>query len=352
MLNLKIARGPLTDAENEVILREYNRLTGSRIPMGEFVNWIQKSPAGPAWHALLTTDDGRVVGHTSLFPFTTRYAAEALTPAKSEYSFLHEDFRKEKIAGYEKAARATFVVMLDELFQHGQRVGWRPIFASTNEKNQAFTRRIGLQPAEYSVWECLFILRPVAASKHTPNLSSRQRAALVAAGVSHRVLWTAGQVAFLGGRAGVRQVPVEDEILEPESARISFFEDEASLGWRYLPGQYLRFAMAKSAQSYLIAKKGSAERYLRVCQWRLDEKDSARGLIAALLREATRQGALGVRWALYDGDPVSSALLKQLRGMGFLCAQRVRTVMVHKKDPEFLAPTAWKMNDSLFSFDP
>jgi hypothetical protein len=351
MLKLRIARGPLQDAENHAILYEYNRLTGSQIPLDEFVNWVQKSPAGPAWHALLTTDEDRIVGHTSLFPFTTLYSSERLTPAKSEYSFLHEDFRKEKITGYEKAARATFVVMLDELFRHGQREGWGPIFASTNEKNQAFTRRIGLQPAEYNVWECLFILRPVNASRHTPNLTPKQRAALVAAGISQRVVWTAAQVAFRG-QNGVHHVPIKNDILEPERLRISFFEDAPSLEWRYLHGQYVRLSVKASPGSYVIAKKGGPDRYLRVCQWRLEREVSARPLIAALLREARPEKALGVRWALYEKDAVSLEILKRLRRMGFVCAQRIRTVMVHKKDPQFLSPSAWKMNDSLFSFDP
>jgi hypothetical protein len=350
MLNQKIVRGPLSDAENETILREYNRLTNSRIPMNEFVNWVQHSPAGPAWHALLTTDEGRVVGHTCVFPFTTR-TNPALTPTKSEYSFMHEDFRKLQIRGFEEAARPPFIVLLGNLFQHTAREGWGPIFASTNEKNRVFTRWVGLKPTEYQVWECLFVLRPINASKHTPNLTSRQRTALTAVGISHRVLWTAAQP-ILGGMNGVHSVPVHDDLGETNGRRISFFEDIASLRWRYLDGQYVRFSFKSSPRSYLIAKKGSHDRYLRVCQWRLEDDAPVKSLIVALVRHARTEKALGVRWALYDDDAGSMKLLSQMRGMGFVCAQRVRTVMVHKKDPEFLSPDAWNMNDSLFSFDP
>jgi hypothetical protein len=350
MLNQKIVRGPLSDAENEAILREYNRLTNSRIPMNEFVNWVQHSPAGPAWHALLTTDEGRVVGHTSLFPFTTR-SNPGLTPAKSEYSFMHEDFRKEQIRGFEKVARPTFIVLLGNLFQHGAREGWGPIFASTNEKNRVFTRWVGLQPTEYQVAECLFVLRPFNASKHTPNISAKQRAALTAAGMSQRLLWTVSQP-ILRGMNGVHHVPVWDDGIAGHSDRISFFEDAASLKWRYLDGQYVRFSFKDSAGSYLIAKRGSYDRYLRVCQWRLDDGAPLKSLVVALVREAREENALGVRWALYDRDANSMKLLAQMRGMGFVCAQRPRIVMVHKKDPAFLAPEAWNMNDSMFSFDP
>jgi hypothetical protein len=350
MLEQRIVRGPLNTAENEAILREYNRLTGARIPLDEFVNWVQRSPAGPAWHAILTTDEGRVVGHTSLFPFTSRTNPD-LIPTKSEYSFMHEDFRKEQIRGFEKAARPPFIVLLDNLFQHASREGWGPIFASTNEKNRVFTRWVGLKPTEYQVWECLFVLRPIKASKHTPNLTPRQRAALAAAGISHRALWTAAQP-VLRNVNGVHSVPVHDDLPEGGQTRISFFEDEASLRWRYLDGQYVRFSFKLSPQSHLIAKKGSSDRYLRVCQWRLDESAPVKSLIVALLREARDEKALGVRWALYDSDAASMMLLNQMRRMGFLCVQRTRTVMIHKKDPAFLAPEAWNMNDSMFSFDP
>ena len=350
MLNQKIVRGPLSEAENEAILREYNRLTNSRIPMNEFVNWVQRSPAGPAWHALLTTDEGRVVGHTSLFPFTTR-SNPSLTPTKSEYSFMHEDFRKQQIRGHEHAARPAFIVLLGNLFEHASRERWGPIFASTNEKNRVFTRWVGLKPAEYQVWECLFVLRPIMASKHTPNISLLQRAALAAAGVSHRLLWIAAQP-IVGKFNGVHNVPVHDELIESNRSRISFFEDAASLRWRYLNGQYVRFSLQRSPQSYLIAKRGSHDRYLRVCQWRLGQETPLTPLVVALLRHARADQALGVRWALYDGDAASMSLLKQMQRLGFACVQRPRTVMIHKKDPEFLSPDAWNMNDSLFSFDP
>jgi hypothetical protein len=351
MLNLRLSRGPLRCDENEAILREYNRLTASRIPMDEFLNWVQKSPAGPAWHAILESDEGRIVGHTSLFPFRTEYRVPHLTPAKSEYSFLHEDFRKEKIRGFENASRAAFVVLLDQLFQHCQREGWGPIFASTNEKNQAFTRRIGLQPAEFPVWECLFVLRPLNAVRHTPNLTPRQRALLLGSGISQRTAWSLARLA-LSGANGVRTVPVGASRLEPEGDCLSFFEDLASLRWRYIEGQYARFSVATAPEEYLIAKKGTEDRYLRVCQWRLDSPAALRSLIIALIRQAAKERALGVRWAVYDNGPLSMEIVKHTRRMGFLCARRVRTVMVHKKDPEFLSPAVWKMNDSLFSFDP
>jgi hypothetical protein len=351
VLNLRIVRGPLTAAESEVILREYNRLTNSRIPMDEYLNWVERSPAGPAWHALLETDDGRAVGHTCLFPFPTQFDARPLIPAKSEYSFMLEDFRKEKIAGYEKAARATFVVMLDELFQRGHKENWGPIFASTNDKNQAFTRRIGLQPAEYAVWECLYVMRPINASRHTPNLSEKQRLALMAAGASHRALWMATQVVSFG-RNGVHSTEVSTPIATPETNRLAFFEDTPSMKWRYLEGQYVRLATSDESSSYVIAKKGSSDRYLRVCQWKIEDEKSIRAFALALLKEARREGAMGVRWAVYEDNAEGKAILRQLKRMGFLSAQRQRIVMVHKKDPEFLPATAWKMNDSLFSFDP
>jgi hypothetical protein len=351
MLNMRIVRGPLSSGENEAILREYNRLTSSRIPMDEFLNWTQKSPAGPAWHGILQDDDGNLVGHTSLFPFRTENGSSHLTPAKSEYSFLHEDFRKEKIRGFENASRAAFVVLLDQLFKHCQSEGWGPIFASTNEKNQAFTRRIGLQPLEFQVSECLYILRPINAARHTPNLTKRQRAFVWGGGVWQRGLWSASQI-LRRSSGTVTSVPVVADCVVPERHCLSFFDDAASLQWRYLDGQYVRFSFSNSPGDYVIAKKGSSDRYLRVCQWRLGSEAPLVEFVQALLREAAAERAMGVRWALYDKEPISAALETHMRRRGFVCAPRERVVMVHKKDPEFLTHSAWRMNDSLFSFDP
>jgi hypothetical protein len=346
---MRIARSPLKPHENQAILKDYNRLTGVSIPIEEFVHWVQQGPAGPAWHAILETDEGRIVGHTSVFPLRTAYSD--LIPSKSEYSFLHEDFRRAKIRGFENVPRPAFIILIDQLFQHCHAHGWGPIFASTNGRNQVFTRKVGLRPIEFPLWECLFVLRPSKAARHTPNLETRQRAALFAAGISHRLLWSVGSLA-LRGTNGIRSIPVGHTPIDPDTSRFAFFEDSASLQWRYLDGQYIRLARKEAPGDYVIAKRGSQDRYLRVCQWRLAPVDSHFSLIVALLREARAQNAMGLRWAVYDDGEISSKLVKQMRRAGFLCARRTRTVMIHKKDPAFLDPKLWNINDSLFSFDP
>src|SRR5208282_39883 len=108
----------------------------------------------------------------------------------SEYSFVHEDFRKQKIRGYEGTSKPAFIILLGELFQHCLREGWGPLFASTNEKNQIFTRKVGLRPAEFPLTECLLVLRASPAARHTPNLSAKQRAVLYAAGIVQESAWS------------------------------------------------------------------------------------------------------------------------------------------------------------------
>jgi hypothetical protein len=364
MLRMRIVRAPLRDEENQAILHEYNRLTGGQIPLPEFAHWTTKSPDGPSWHAILETEEGRIVGHTSVFPLRIKNRGAKLIPAKSEYSFLHEDFRKEKIQGYEIAGRPAFIILLDRLFQHCQEQGWGPIFASTNEKNQVFTRKVGLRPIEFPLWECLLVLRPGNAARHTPNLTKWQRAALYSAGLAHGAVWPVAAT-LLASANGIKNVPVASIALDGSSAELesevklfSFFEDRESLAWRYLEGQYLRFGFERSSQSqqrsgdYLIAKRGSPYGYLRVCQWKLDSVDSFLPLFGALVREARNQNALGVRWAVYDGESASERLVKKMRRAGFLCARRNRIVMIHKKDEKYLDPAQWRINDSLFSFDP
>jgi len=260
MLNLRLVRSPLEAAANETILRDYNRLTQARIPIEEFVRWVQNSPAGPAWHGLLETDEGRIVGHTSLFPFQIANGNGHLIPAKSEFSVLHEDFRGVKIRGYEKAARPAFIILLDQVFKKGLAEGWGPIFASTNEKNQVFTRKVGLRPVELPLWECLMILKPAAAARETPNLISRQRAALFVAGMGQQVVCTPFRL--MPKPRQIRCIPVQSQAVTPDPQRLSFFEDQPSLSWRYLDNQYVRFGFDAAPQDCVIP---NAVRKIAIC---------------------------------------------------------------------------------------
>jgi len=351
MLKLKIERAPLNDDENRAILENYNRLTGGRIPLDEFVHWVSRNPVGPAWHGILETQDGRIVGHTSAFPLRTPHSDGKLAPAKSEYSFMHEDFRKEKILGLEDAGRPPFVVLLDKLVRHCQEQGWGPFFVSTNDKNQLIGRRVGLRQVEFPLTECLLMLRPANAARHTPNLSSRQRVGLLTTGLLQSAAWTCA-APFLGRQNGVCEVPVEKNGFPFETARLSFFQDPESLQWRYFAGQYFRLDIEQSPGDYVIVKRGSSERFSRVCQWRLAGSADLHRVIRSLVSRARSGGAMGMRWAVYDADPCSAELVRQLRRAGFLCARRVRVLLVHKRDEKYLAPEMWQMNDSLYSFDP
>lgn len=351
MLRMRIERAPLGPAENMVILGEYNRLSNARIPMNEFVHWVGDNPAGPAWHAILETEQSRIVGHTSVFPLRTAFGAGTVTPAKSEYSFLHEDFRKEKISGHENIGKPAFILLLDQLFRHCLSQGWGPIFASTNEKNQVFTRKVGLRPLEFPLRECLLVLKPTQASQLTPNLTDRQRRLLFWAGVPQSALWRVAAPLFRF-RNGVRQAGIGTNGIFPDSSRLSFFEDAEMQRWRYLDGQYLRFDLENSGGDYVIVKQGMSDRFLRVCQWALRSKRGLSRFLPVLVRQAKKENSIGVRWAVYDGDENAQEIVNSLRQFGFLCARRIRVVMVHNADENYLQLGIWKMNDSLFTFDP
>jgi hypothetical protein len=350
MLNMRIERAPLKESENRAILEEYNRLTGAGIPLEEFVHWVKDSPAGSAWHAILETDEGRIVGHTSVFPLRTTFRSRKITPAKSEFSVLHENFRKEKIRGQENGGKSAFIFLLDYLFRHCQEQGWGPIFASTNEKNQVFTRKVGLRPLEFPLWECLLILQPGRAARLTPNVNDWQRAGIFSAGLLQRIAWSVAP-RFLSS-SGIGETSIEKNGFPLERERLAFFQDSDSLRWRYLKGQYIRFEIGDSPAEYLIAKRGSPTKFLRVCQWRLEKTQRLSGLLSTLVRQARRDSALGVRWAVYDGEASAERIVGKLRRAGFLTARRTRIVMVHNKEEEYLNTSLWKMNDSLFSFDP
>jgi len=351
MLKMRIERAPLKDHENRVILDEYNRLSNARIPMEEFLHWVRDNPAGPAWHAILETQEGRIVGHTSVFPVRTGYRGGEVIPAKSEYSLLHEDFRKEKVAGYENSGKPAFILILDQLFKHCQQLGWGPIFASTNEKNQVFTRKVGLRPLEFPLWECLLVLRPMNASRLTPNLTSWQRMLLFSAGLPQAGIWSLA-APILSSQNGIRHGTIGTNGMRKDDSRLTFFDDTETQRWRYADGQYARFDIDGAGGDYLIVKHGSPDRFLRVCQWQLEATERLPRIVGSLVRAARARRSLGVRWAVYDSDANSTELAHRMKRLGFLCARRTRIVMVHKDEERYLRPALWRMNDSLFTFDP
>ncbi|GAC1684533.1 MAG: hypothetical protein PVS2B2_23540 [Candidatus Acidiferrum sp.] len=351
MLNLRLARGPLVQSENEAILGEYNRLTSSQIPMQEFLRWIQSGPEGPAWHAILQSDEGEIVGHTSLIPLRGNWNGKRIVPAFSEYSYIREEFRTKKIRGFEELTRLKNVTLIDKLFRHCQSLGWGPLLISTSAAVHRLYRSVGCYPTNFPVWECLLVLRPWKAAVGTPNLSGSQRAVVFLGGVCQRMVWS--PTAFFPSRSnGIRSVSTSDDALPNETNSLSFFVDQDSLRWRYLEGQYERLLLDVEGREYAIVKKGSTDRYLRVCQWRLNSGQPSLALITHLIQMAQKQRALGVRWSVYGDDAASKAFISRVRWYGFLCAQRVRTLLICTKDEELLAPENWNLTDAMFSFDP
>jgi hypothetical protein len=349
-LELRIVRGPLEPLENQSILSQYNNLTSSHIPTREFLRWIQDGPEGPAWHAILETKDGDTVGHTSLIPLRAGYKGRSLVAAKSEYSFILEEFRASKIRGFEQTGRLKNLIYVDELFRRCRSEGWSPLLISTPRGFHRVFRSIGCYPVNFPLWECLLVLRPSKAAWSTPNLRRWQRTSLWGAGLIQSALWGPAFL-FSGRKEGLRELPIESPWHDDRDQSLVFFQDQDSMAWRYPEGEYVRIASEASRGQDLIVKNGSAERYLRVCQWRMNSGPPTLALITRLVRTARQQGALGVRWAVYGESPASDALVRRLRNLGFLCARRVRTLLINSSDQEFLDMSAWNLNDAMFSFD-
>lgn len=351
MVALRILRSPLTDQQNQSILDQYNHLTAVHIPMTEFIRWVQDGPAGPAWHALLETEDGQIAGHTSLIPLRATFRGMSVTAAKSEYSFVRPEFRSAKIQGFEKTARPRFLILVDQLFRHCAALGWGPFLISTTPALHKLGPRVECYPVEFPLHECLLILRGFSAARWTPNLSSWQRAGIAAAGACQAALWRTVWRASTNGN-GPHSGGIDAASAEDGDGLLAFFQDKDSLRWRYVPGQYDRLTVGASHEDCVIVKNGGGERYLRVCQWRLMSSASVEYFVKGLVSLARAQKAPGVRWAVYGQEPDAQELVGNLRRLGFLCVARTRTELIHSHNQGFRTASAWKLNDAMFSFDP
>lgn len=352
LMNMRVVRGPLDAWKNEIILRHYNRLAGTDIPLREYLRWVQDGPEGPAWHVLLEDDTSKIVGHSSVIPLRCRFGERQIVAGKSEYSFILEEYRSAKIRGFENLGKPRNAIMVHELFLRCQAEGLRPLLISTSSARQRTLGLVGCATASFPVSECLLTLRPWKAAKVTPNLQHWQKASLGLAGILQRSAWSLAAM-FQQESREIHHVPVGQGIsTEQNPATLGFFQDAVSAKWRYLEGQYEQLAIEGKKGEYVILKTGAADRYLRVCQWRLGPEQPTSKLIAKLIGLAKKQKALGVRWAVYGHEESARNFVRRLRGFGFLCAPRTRTLLIFSKEREFHSADAWDLTDAMFSFDP
>ena len=350
MLDLTIVQGPLTPAQNEEILREVNRLTNSRIHPKQFRRWVQDSPDGPAFHALLHAGK-RIAGHFSLIPLHANAGGEQIPIARTEDFCVHEGHRSEIVSGFQDSFLSPAILLLDELYRHCHAHGWGPFLASAAEDILPFHELVGCRPVDFALHECVFVLKPLQAARQTPNLNHARRAALFSAGLAQSSVWSMLRP-FSPGTASIRAIPLEQAPASARKGGITLFQDRASRKWRYPESEYACFSDASCPSSaFLIVKQGSPERYLRVCEWQLCPSNQAPRFIAALLRHAESTGVLGVRWSVYENGEDSAPLLQSLRRAGFVCVPRKRRLMVYSDRDQFLNPSTWRLSDSLFCFD-
>lgn len=350
LLNLRVVRGPLPVSASRTILDEYNRQTCSQIPFDEFVHWTQNSPRGPALHGILETCDGQIVGHQCLLPMAAQFGQKQFVLAKSEYTFLNEEFRSTKIVGHEHSRQPTHLIASRRLLEEGESMGWDPTLICTLPFLYRWARTIGCQALEFPVFECLLVLKPWDAAKQTLNLASWQRAALGITGIAQSVGWKPA-LRLARSRSSLKSILIHQECADRDAGELlTYFQDGESLRWRYPNGQYERIAAGSGVDDYLILKSGSQDGYLRVCQWSLPPSEPRTQLLLDLARHAEQKNAFGLRWAIYGTSGESRNMVNKMRKLGFLCARRVRTLLIRSSEKRFLDSRNWDLSDSMFSF--
>ena len=348
LLNLRIVRGPLQREENETVLSEYNkRIDSPQILMPEFLHWVQECPDGPAWHAILESDSHGIVGHQCFIPLRSDWRGRRLVAAKSEYTFLFDDFQTARIRGLEGIKRPTHIVAANQLVQRCQGEAWGPFLISTipSLRRRGF---YGFISTDFPLWECLLVLRPIVAARETQHIPGWQKWGLMVGGTAQRIVWW--PAALLAPRDRPLRLSNHDSALPRRPGPLTFFEDLESLRWRYSAADYERVSLNGQNSAYVIYKKGAANQYMRICQWSLEGRTLTFPQIAGLIKVAQREGAMGVRWAIYGQDEPARALVRRLRWFGFLCLPRARTLQIKSGEGEFLRPENWNLTDAMFSF--
>jgi len=349
MLKLQIIRGPLDDQLSAAILNGYTSLTTATVTPANFHRWMEQSPEGPALHAILRTPEGAVAGHCCLFPFPMNIGGNRATVAKAEYFFVKENYRKESVAGYENSVKPAALLLLEQLYRCGRELKWRPYLVSAPAEVAPLHRMAGCRKISITLTECLLTFRPFRAAADTPNLNTKQRVALASVGALQCMVWAMRRKKS----SGVRAVPPDAPISSREiNSGFSLSSDRDFLTWRYTGDEYLRLQVEASQDLGVIAKKGSAHDYVRVCQSTLNPNEGKwHSVIRSLIAAAIEENALGVRWAVYGQGALEKRLITVLRKMAFLCVRRERSIYAHSLDATHLRPEALQLEDSLFCFD-
>ena len=349
MLKLQIVRGPLDVELSSAILNGYTSLTSATVSAANFHRWMEESPEGPALHAILRSPEGTVAGHCCLFPFPMNMGGSRTTVAKAEYFFVKENYRKEPVAGHENSVKPAALLLLEQLYRCGRELKWRPYLVSAPAEVAPLHRMAGCRKISITLTECLLTFRPFQAAADTPNLNTKQRIALASVGALQRMVWAMRRKKS----SGVREVPPDAPLsLREINSGFSLSSDRDFLAWRYASNEYLRLQVEASQNLGVIAKKGTAHDYIRVCQSSLNPNEGKwQSVIRSLIAAAIEENALGVRWAVYGHGALEKRLISVLRKMAFLCVSRERTIYAHSLDATHLHPESWHMEDSLFCFD-
>jgi hypothetical protein len=355
MLNLQLVRGPLASNQDyQTIIADFIRLS-QQSPIRERLmrRWCKESPAGPALHAFLKTDEGKLVGHACVFPFPMEVAGRTVTGGYGEYLYVHKDFRRAAVRGLE-CRLAPSIAMLHQLFsQASEQLGWDPIIISPLPVAEGVMQAAGCRQVVFPYYQCLLIRRPWNACRFTPNKSPAKRVALFLLGLPQNSIWAVLRRLLRPLGQNIQSLPMANGFSSVGSRnKARFSSDPDYLTWRYPENGLQRFGFANGNQAHVIVEKGSPEKFLRVCQTDLDGLNfPVVSLIAGLMEQARSCRALGVQWTIYEHGRPPMAVVKKLRRLGFACVRRQRKVMIYTPHPELADPSYWSFDDSMFTYE-
>lgn len=348
MLDLSLVRAPLDEPTRQAVIGEYNRLTGQSATVEAFRHLTEKSPAGPALHALLKAPGDRVVGHLCVYPYPLCWNGQQRIGATGEFLFVHEKFRREKIRNFSQGVAPPVLTLIRELCRYAnQQLAWDPVLLAARPEVAIVHRLSGALPMPLEVRECLLVLRPWRAYRLAQNVSWRQRVGMLLLGMLQAPLWRL--ISPFPWPLIRRLRPIDDpEDCKPreDPRAVSFPLASDFLAWRYRRKHYRLLSLSTEPGSMLAVKTPPRE-FLRVLDTNLD-LDRARvfPLLSSLVREARRNGSLGVRWALYRNGGFPQRFLRKLFRLGVVCARRKRMVSIYTRCDDLATAEQWQFSDA------
>jgi hypothetical protein len=347
-MRIEEIQGPVDDGLLRNICDLYGSHVDPRYRDVEFVRTIfNHNPAGFSYH-VFAFDGDRAVGCYAVIPFSLISRGRLIRGGKAEVLFLHEEYRRRRpqpgIAGF------GGIALMSQCHQFAKSDGIELLFSLPGADVGLILKANGFKQLQADLNHSHFLLN----ARGIRQLNSNKWKVTAAQGLSIVQRGLCAGMSLASQVAGGASVEINrpDFIdcqlrtfartrVTPEEAWSAALT-EASLRW-WLAFRYIRILTINGdPQQFVLVTCGGTGGNVEILDWRVRECAAGVAVLAAIIHDAEKQGALAVSFDCGLGEASSLGTVAQL--LGFVRRRLSRSIYIAASDPFFHDPAALKFN--------